>query len=41
MAAADRGLKPVVGVQERERAANRARLATVRRLSAVHAGGSR
>jgi hypothetical protein len=29
MIAADRGLKPVPGVQERERAANRARLATL------------
>jgi len=40
MITADGGLKPVVGVEGRERAANRARLATVRRLIAAHGGGS-
>jgi hypothetical protein len=33
MAAADRGLKPVPGIQERERAANRARLANLHQSS--------
>jgi serine/threonine protein kinase/tetratricopeptide (TPR) repeat protein len=34
MIAADHGLKPVPGIQERERAANRVRLSTLRRSSA-------
>jgi hypothetical protein len=33
MLAADEGLKPIPGIQDRERAANRARLATLRRMA--------